>query len=133
MRRALRGALAAAVLAGYLVGVAATPAGQGLRLLAHLADAHAAPTLAAPALVADAPTDVLPALSTLRPRAHRHGGGAAHHHGPHAEAPHGGLSLRHRAAPVRVEGPAHGDADGVHEHGGVLHSHTPRPPSRRPS
>ncbi|MDT0630230.1 hypothetical protein RQM47_03715 [Rubrivirga sp. S365] len=115
--RPLRGALVALALAGYVAALAATPAGQGLGLLGHLAGAHAAPA-AAPPLVVGTPGGEQPVLPTLRAR-HRHGGGAAHEHGAHE---HGADGHRgHGADGHRGHG-----ADGHRGHSAApdLHRHT---------
>ena len=132
--------MVACALAGYLVALAATPTGQGLRLAGHVAAAHHGPTV--PAL-ASAPGGAGRVLPTLRD-VHRHGGGAAHTHGheahehgahTHGHGAHGdhdhGPSVHRSARPVpaRATPPVLGGSgrgwggEEVHEHDGVLHSH----------
>lgn len=120
------------VLAGYLAALAATPTGQGLGLLGHLAAEHGPAPLAAPALVVGTEAAGPAVLPTLR-EVHRHGDGPVHSHDDPGDA----ARHRHRPAPVLVLAtpPAQrearagwlGGAD-LHEHDGVVHSHAPAPP-----
>ncbi|MEM1057150.1 MAG: hypothetical protein AAGI52_16650 [Bacteroidota bacterium] len=131
--RLLRGVAVGAVLLGYLGVLLGTSAGQGWRLLAHLAtETHAvmeAPRLQAPAL--HAPTGLAPAMgmTTLRAPAHSHG---AHTHGDHTHRHGSAHPEAHRT--VRTSGSPHGtpEADGFHAHDGVLHSHDLPPPTETP-
>ncbi|WP_420455836.1 hypothetical protein [Rubrivirga sp.] len=122
--RALRGALAVAVLAGYLAAWGGTSAGHGWRLAPHLALDHARPAVpAAPHVLGDTAPG-LGVLPTLRPdaghthggRAHSHGHGEAHGHAPDPDVFPAGR-------PVLAD-----DTGGLHEHDGVLHSHREPPP-----
>ncbi len=129
--RALRGALAVAVLVGYLAAWGGTAAGHGWRLAPHLALEHARPPApAAPHVVGDvAPgAHVLP---TLRPEERHTHGGRSHGH-KHGEERHErdeaqGLAPAPDVFPAgqTVLAEANG---GLHEHDGVTHSHD-EPPS----
>lgn len=123
LARALRAGGGALVVAGYLAALGATTtAGQGLRLLPHLALDHTQSAPSRPGLVEDERGDH-PVLTTLREReTHRHGRAAhTHEHDGGLEAP-PDLFPEHGA--IRTEG----RDDGLHEHDGVFHSHDAPPP-----
>lgn len=115
------------LVAGYLVALGTTPAGEGLRLLGHLAHAHGAPVPAAPAYRPDPATVGLSVLPTLRTPAH---GGHARHtrSGPDHEArPERRPSPSGRVVRARTDAPSGGDG---HRHGDTVHSHeTPALPA----
>ncbi|PAP75501.1 hypothetical protein [Rubrivirga marina] len=111
--RALRGALVALVVAGYVLALGTTASGEGLKLLPHLALEHAPTAPAAPHLVGDQEGD-RDVLRTLRPKAHAHDD---HKH-------------RHASDPVRetihvLATPP--EARGLHEHEGAVHRHDTAP------
>lgn len=110
----------ALALAGYLAALAATPTGQGLRLLSHLASDHAAAPPSAPTLVHGVRADGYTVLPTLRADLHRHGHEGLHVHGDRRAD--GGTAY---AVHVHATPPATTWAGGAdfHEHDGALHSH----------
>lgn len=124
-RRALRGALAVAVLAGYLAALGGTAAGHGWKLVSHLALHHAGPMPVAPTLYSADGQKGGRALTTLRPTAPHTHGGVTHAHGQEHTG-HEPLSTlfsgRHTAQPEAAGDP------GLHRHDGVLHSHEAPPP-----
>ncbi len=124
-RRARRqGALVGLVLVGYLVALGTTPAGEGLRLLGHLAHAHGAAPVAAPAYRADPATVGLPVLPTLRASAaHAHGDGERHTHAPTPRPTTTGRVVR-----ARAETPAATGGD-LHRHGATVHAHDTQAPA----
>lgn len=123
LRAHARGAVALGALAGYLAVLAASPAGQGLTLLPHLATAHAGQ---APTLV-DTPAPEARVLTTLRPPAahahdgHVHEGPETHEHGPE-DAEHGQTLATPRPSET-IRAGAEAAVDGLHRHGDVLHTH----------
>ena len=119
------------VLAGYLVALGTTPAGQGLHLLGHLATAHNSVPLAAPVYRPEPASVGLPVLTTLRRPAapHRHGTGHAHTHGADRTARH---PSDHVVRAVHVhdapEVPGETSTSRRHRHGDTVHTHETQAP-----
>ena len=112
--RALRGALVAFVLVGYVLVLGTTASGEGLKLIPHLALEHAPTALHAPHLVGDVEGE-RDVLRTLRPEA------PAPDAPPHAAG--GPRTVRVLATPL--------EALGLHVHGGRLHRHDAPPDAPR--
>lgn len=147
-RGRLRGALAVAALAGYLVALGGTSAGQGWGLLHHLASAHAGRT--APTILPVTLPGTLLAIPTLRPFAashsaprHRPEPDDAHHAHPHGHAHTPGSDAPEATPPHRAVRTAHAhnspprpggetpDTGRFHRHGPLVHTHgapAPEPP-----
>lgn len=123
------------MLAGYLVALGTTPAGQGLHLLGHLATAHRAAPVAAPTYRPEPASVGLPVLTTLRAPAapHRHEAGRArthdadggHHTGPVVRAAFHG----HDAPDAGEPDVGEADAGAPHRHGDTVHTHETQAPT----
>ena len=113
--RALRGAVVAFVLVGYVLVLGTTASGEGLKLIPHLAQEHAPTALHAPHLVGDVEGE-RGVLRTLRPEAPTHDD---HAH----EAALAPRTVRVLATPL--------EALGLHTHDGRLHRHDAPPDESR--
>ena len=115
--------VALVVLAGYLLVLGGTSVGQGWRLLAHVASAHAPASPASPEVYGEAPLGLAPTMTTLRP--HR-GDGSTHAHGhPHTHGNRPGFREAVRAEAGTPRG-FHDEGfhdGGFHAHDGYTHTH----------
>lgn len=115
-RRGFR-ALPALVLAAYLAVLGASPVGEALRTLAHLAAGHHAPTVLRLAAMRAAPPAAVSARAERAEHAHAHRHGDSHHH----------PAIQHPAPdPVPLAALAH-------DHDGRVHTHEAEPAADDPA
>jgi hypothetical protein len=128
--RLLRGVAVGVVLLGYLGVLLGTSAGQGWRLLSHVAtERHA--TFDAPRLQSEPLLAPAPGMTTLRTAP-----GGAHPHGAHTHRhADSGSALPQAGRQVRTDAGARQAPRGetFHAHGGEVHSHDLPPPSEAPA